>query len=95
MAYQTKFEAVRTQTNESAHTSMSTAHENGDKIGSEPSTLPRWQASKAIGVLVDMLAIALSCMFFIYALAVKMHQNMPMESSRVKFLLRVSNLVSS
>lgn len=95
MAYQTKFEAVRTQTSESAHSSMSSAHGVGDKIGVEPSTLSRWQASKAIGVLMDMVAIAFSCTFSIYALAVKMHQDTPTDNSLVKLLLKLSNLVSS
>ncbi|KAH0166144.1 hypothetical protein KCU67_g4434, partial [Aureobasidium melanogenum] len=92
MAYQTKFEAIRTQTRESDHTSMSSGHGIGDKIGVKPSTLSWWQASKVAGVVMDMLAIALSCTFFVYALAVKMHQNMPMESAQVKLLLKLSNL---
>jgi hypothetical protein len=43
---------------------------------------------------MDVLAIALSCTFFVYAVAVKMHENMPMESPRVKLLLKLSTLVS-
>ncbi|KAG9656730.1 hypothetical protein KCU64_g5671, partial [Aureobasidium melanogenum] len=92
MAYQTKFEAIRTQTSESAHNSMSNVHGTGDKIGVKPSTLSRWQASWAVGAVMDVLAIALSCAFFAYALAVKMHQDMPMESSQVKLLSRLSKL---
>lgn len=94
MAYQTKFEAIRTQTSESAPTSMSSAHGVGDKSEVEPSTLSWWQASKAIGAVVDILAIALACTFFVFALAVKMHQDMPIESLSVKLLLKLSNLVS-
>lgn len=94
MAYQTKFEAVRTQTNESAHSSMSTAQGIGDITGAKPSKLSWWQASNAIGAVMDVFAIALSCAFFVYALAVKMHHDMPVGNSRVKLLLRLSNLVS-
>lgn len=95
MAYQTKFEAIRTHTIESAHTSVSSAHGEGDKTRVEPSTLSWWQASKVIGIVVDILAIALSCMFFVFALAVKTHQDMSMDSSRVKLLLKLSNLVNT
>lgn len=44
---------------------------------------------------MNMVAIALSCTFFVYALAVKMHQDIPMENSRVNLLLKLFNLVSS
>jgi hypothetical protein len=43
---------------------------------------------------MDVLAIALSCTFFVYALVVKMHQGTPMESPRVALLRKLSNLVS-
>lgn len=60
----------------------------------EPQALSWWQAGKLVGALMDVLAIALSCTFFVYALAVKMHENKPMDHPRVKLLLKLSNLVS-
>lgn len=88
------FEAIRTQEIESENTSLSNSNGTGNKIAVEPQVLSWWQASKIAGAAMDMLAIALSCTFFVYALAVKMHQNMPMESPQVKLLLTLSRLVS-
>jgi hypothetical protein len=94
MAYQTKFEAVRTQAVESKHTSLGSTDGNDHSAGDEPQALSWWQASKFVGVLIDLLAIALSCAFFVYGLAVKMHENTAMDSPRVKLLVKLSNLVS-
>jgi hypothetical protein len=94
MASQARFEAVQTQIIESEHTSLRSTNGTEHKIGVEPRALSQWQAGKIIGALMDVLAIALSCTFFVYALAVKMHENMPMESPRAKLLTRLSNLVS-
>lgn len=93
MAAKTKFEAIRTQAIESENNSLNSSNSTGNKIAVEPQVLSRWQASKVVGAVTDMLAIALSCTFFVYALAVKMHQNMPMESAQVQLLLRLSKLV--
>jgi hypothetical protein len=94
MVEKAKFEAVRTQAIESEHTSPSITHGTDHEIRVEPQTLSWWQASKLMGVLTDILAMALSCIFFVYALTVKMHQNVPLDDSRVKLLLNMSNLVS-
>lgn len=94
MAYQTKFEVIRTQAIESEHTSLSSNNGTEHKAGVEPQALSWWQAGKLVGALMDVLAIALSCTFFVYALAVKMHENKPMDHPRVKLLLKLSNLVS-
>jgi hypothetical protein len=94
MAYQTKFEAVRTQAVESKHTSLGSTDGNDHSARDEPQALSWWQASKFFGVLIDLLAIVLSCAFFVYGLAVKMHQNTAMDSPRVKLLVKLSNLVS-
>ncbi|KAG9557821.1 hypothetical protein KCU71_g10615, partial [Aureobasidium melanogenum] len=92
MAPKMSFEAIRTQEIESENTSLSNSDGTGNKIAVEPQVLSRWQASKIAGAAIDMLAITLSCTFFVYALAVKMHQNMPMGSPQVKLLLRLSKL---
>ncbi|KAG9519499.1 hypothetical protein KCU93_g8083, partial [Aureobasidium melanogenum] len=92
MAPKMNFEAIRTQEIESENTSLSNSNGTGDKSAVEPQVLSWWQASKTAGAVMDMLAIALSCTFFVYALAVKMHQNMPMGSPQVKLLLRLSKL---
>jgi hypothetical protein len=94
MAYQTKFEVVRTQAIDSGHTSLSSNNGIGRKVDVEPQALPWWQAGKLVGALIDVLAISLSCTFFVYAVAVKMHESLPMESPRVELLLRLSTLVS-
>jgi hypothetical protein len=88
MAYQTKFEVVRTQNIESGHTSLSSNNGLGHKVDVEPQALPWWQAGRLVGALID------SCAFFVYAVAVKMHESLPMESPRVRLLLKLSNLVS-
>ncbi|KAH0333936.1 hypothetical protein KCU81_g9645, partial [Aureobasidium melanogenum] len=92
MAHTAKFEVIRTQAVESGETSLNSNTETGDKVLVKPQVLSWWQASRIVGAVLDMLAIALSCAFFVYALAVKMHQNMPMESPQVKILLRLSKL---
>jgi len=93
MAKHTKFEVVRTRAIESGHTSLNSNNGTEYKAGLEPQALSWWQAGKFVGVMMDMLAIALSCTFFVYALAVKMHENKPMNHPRVKVLLKLSNLV--
>jgi hypothetical protein len=94
MGYETKFEVIRTQAIESEHTSLSSNNGPAYKTEVVPQTISWWQAGKCIGAFMDVLAIALSCTFFVYAVAVKMHENMPMESPRVKLLLKLSTLVS-
>ncbi|KAH0022154.1 hypothetical protein KCU78_g5863, partial [Aureobasidium melanogenum] len=92
MAPKMNFEAIRTQEIESENTSLSNSDGTGNKSAVEPQVLSWWQASKIAGAVTDMLAIAFSCTFFVYALAVKMHQNKPMDSPQVKVLLRLSHL---
>jgi hypothetical protein len=98
MADQTKFEAIPTQVIESEHVSLSgtdtdeSGHDNESAV--EPQTLSWWQVGNVLGAVMDVLAIALSCAFFAYAVAVKMHENKPMDRSNVEFLSRLSKLVS-
>jgi len=94
MADKTKFEAISSQAIESEHVLLSNTDEAGDEIGVEPQALSWWQASKVVGVVLDLLALALSCAFFAFALAVKMHENMRMDSARVQLLSRLSKVVS-
>jgi hypothetical protein len=93
MTYQTKFEVVRTQAIESGHTPLSSNNEIVRKVEVEPQALPWWQTGKLVGALMDVLAIALSCAFFAYGVVVKMHDKQPMESPRVRLLVKLSNLV--
>jgi hypothetical protein len=98
MADQTKFEAIPTQVIESEHVSLSgtdtdeDGRENESEV--EPEALSWWQVGNVLGAVMDVLAIALSCAFFAYAVVVKMHENKPMDDSGVKLLSRLSKLVS-
>lgn len=94
MAGQTKFEAVPTKATDFEDDSLSSTVDTGYEIKAEPEPLSSWQAGKIFGVVMDVLAIATSCVFFAYALAVKMHQRVPMLSPQVQLLVRVSKLVS-
>jgi len=94
MAEQTRFEPIPTKIIESEHTSLSSTDDTGHEYGVEPEALSLWQAGKIFGIVMDVLAIVLSCMFFAYALAVKTHEKQPMGSPQAKLLVRLSNLVS-
>lgn len=94
MADKTKFEAISSQAIEPEHVSLSNTDEAGYEIGAEPQTLSWWQASRFVGPVLDLLAIALSCAFFAFDLAVKMHENMRMDSARVQLLFSLSKVVS-
>lgn len=94
MAQETRCEVIRTQATEYEHNSLSSTDENEKQSGVEPQTLPWWQVSKAAGVMMDVIAITLSCLFFAYALAVRAHQGMPMDGAHVQLLRKSSNLVS-
>jgi hypothetical protein len=94
MADYAKFEAIRTQAIESEHTSLNSTDGTRYRSGVEPQPLSWWQASRFIGTVMDVFAIALSCAFLAFAIAVKMHENLPMGSEQVKLLLRLSKLVS-
>ena len=95
MAGQTKFEAVPTKATDFEDDSLSSTVDTGYEIKAEPEPLSSWQAGKIFGVVMDVLAIATSCVFFAYALAVKTHEGMSKESAQVKLLMRLSNLVST
>ncbi|KEQ69868.1 hypothetical protein M436DRAFT_75635 [Aureobasidium namibiae CBS 147.97] len=92
MAEQARFEPIPTKIIESEHTSLSSTDYTGHEYGVEPGALSLWQAGKIFGIVMDVLAIVLSCMFFSYALAVKTHEKKPMGSPQVKLLVRLSNL---
>jgi hypothetical protein len=98
MADQTKFEAIPTQIIESEHVSLSgtdtdeTEPENESQV--EPQALSWWQVGNVLGAVMDVLAIALSCGFFAYAVVVKTSENKPMDDSKVEQLSRLSKLVS-
>lgn len=94
MAERTKFQPIPTKVIESEHTSLSSTDNTGYEYGVEPEALSLWQAGKIFGIVMDVLAIVLSCMFFAYTLAVKTHEKKPMDSKQVKLLVRLSNLVS-
>lgn len=94
MANQTKFEVVRTGAIDSEQTSLTSSHGIERKAGLKPQALSWWQAGKCVGLLMDILAIACSCAFFAYALAVKMHETKPMDHPTVQSLVEWSILVS-